>query len=41
MQREKAALARVVAFVPFVLVLALRLIIPFVLEGLGQLSSYQ
>lgn len=39
-QREKAALARVIAFLPFVTVLALRLIVPFVMEGLTQLGSY-
>jgi hypothetical protein len=40
LQREKAALARVVAFLPFVVLLALRLLIPFVLEGLTELKSY-
>ncbi len=40
MQREKAAVARVIAFLPFLSVLALRLVIPFVLEGLAQLGSY-
>lgn len=40
MQREKAAVARVIAFLPFLAVLALRLVIPFVLEGLAQLGSY-
>ena len=39
-QREKAALARVIAFLPFVTVLALWMIVPFVLEGLTQLGSY-
>ncbi|MDD6037498.1 MAG: hypothetical protein PUD20_01675 [bacterium] len=39
-QKEKAALARVVAFLPFLLVLALWLIVPFVMEGLTQLNSY-
>lgn len=39
-QREKAAVARVLAFLPFVALLALRLIVPFVLEGLTQLGSY-
>ena len=39
-QREKAALARVIAFLPFVAVLALWMIVPFVLEGLTQLVSY-
>ncbi len=39
-QREKAALARVIAFLPFVAVLALWMIVPFVLEGLTQLGSY-
>ena len=40
LQREKAAFARMIAFFPFVAVLALRLVIPFVLEGLTQLNSY-
>lgn len=40
LQREKAAFARVIAFLPFVALLALRLVIPFVLEGLTQLGSY-
>ena len=40
LQREKAAFARVIAFLPFVALLALRLVIPFVLEGLTQLNSY-
>lgn len=40
LQREKAAFARVIAFLPFVSLLALRLVIPFVLEGLTQLGSY-
>lgn len=40
MQKEKAAFARVIAFLPFVAVLVLRLIVPFVLEGLLQLQSY-
>lgn len=40
LQREKAALARLIAFFPFIAVLALRLVIPFVLEGLTQLGSY-
>lgn len=40
LQREKAAFARVIAFLPFVALLALRLVVPFVLEGLTQLGSY-
>lgn len=40
LQREKAAFARVIAFLPFVAVLAFRLVIPFVMEGLTQLGSY-
>lgn len=40
LQREKAAFARVIAFLPFVAVLTLRLVIPFVLEGLTQLNGY-
>lgn len=40
LQREKAAFARVIAFLPFVALLALRLVVPFVLEGLMQLNSY-
>ena len=40
LQREKAAFARVIAFLPFVSVLVLRLVVPFVLEGLMQLSQY-
>ena len=40
LQREKAAFARVIAFLPFVALLALRLVIPFVMEGLTQLGSY-
>ena len=40
LQREKAAFARVIAFLPFVALLALRLVIPFVLEGLTQMGSY-
>jgi hypothetical protein len=39
-QREKAALARVIAFLPFLALLALRLLIPFILEGLTELGSY-
>lgn len=39
-QREKAALARVIAFLPFVAILALWMIVPFVMEGLTQLGSY-
>ncbi|MBO5245909.1 MAG: hypothetical protein J6B28_01465 [Eubacterium sp.] len=38
-QRERAAVARVVAFLPFVAVLALRLLIPFVLEGLSLMQQ--
>lgn len=40
LQREKAAFARVIAFLPFVAVLVLRLVVPFVLEGLTQLNQY-
>lgn len=40
LQREKAAFARVIAFLPFVSVLVLRLVVPFVLEGLMQLGQY-
>ena len=40
LQREKAAFARVIAFLPFVALLALRLVIPFVLEGLTQMGAY-
>lgn len=40
LQREKAAFARVIAFLPFVALLALRLVVPFVLEGLMQMQSY-
>lgn len=40
LQREKAAFARVIAFLPFVALLALRLVVPFVLEGLTQLNTY-
>ena len=40
LQREKAAFARVIAFLPFVTLLALRLVVPFVLEGLTQMGSY-
>ncbi len=40
LQREKAAFARVIAFLPFVAILVLRLIVPFVLEGLSQLNQY-
>lgn len=40
LQHEKAAFARVIAFLPFVALLALRLVVPFVLEGLTQLGSY-
>ena len=39
--KERAAFARVAAFLPFVTVLALRLIVPFVLSGLTQLSSFK
>ena len=39
-QREKAAFARIIAFLPFVAVLVLRLVVPFVLEGLTQLNRY-
>ena len=38
--KERAAFARIVAFLPFVTVMALHLIIPFVLTGLSQLSGY-
>ncbi len=38
--KERAAFARVVSFLPFVTVMALRLIIPFVLTGLDQLGGY-
>ena len=40
LQREKAAFARIIAFLPFVAVLVLRLVVPFVLEGLTQLNQY-
>lgn len=40
LQREKAAFARVIAFLPFVALLVLRLVVPFVLEGLTQLNTY-
>jgi hypothetical protein len=40
LQREKAAIARVIAFLPFVVLLALRLLIPFIFEGLAELKSY-
>ncbi len=40
LQREKAAFARIIAFFPFVAVLVLRLVVPFVLEGLTQLNQY-
>ncbi len=38
--KEKAALAKFLAFVPFALVLALRLIIPFVLDGFTKMNIY-
>ena len=38
--KERAAFSRVVAFLPFICVLGLRLIVPFVLTGLTQLGSY-
>lgn len=38
--QEKAALGRVLAFLPLYSVCALLLIIPFVVEGLGQLQTY-
>lgn len=41
LQREKAAFARVIAFLPFVALLVLRMVVPFVLEGLIQLNAYQ
>lgn len=37
---ERAAIAKVTAFVPFLLVMALKLIVPFTAQGLGQLSLY-
>lgn len=37
---ERAAIAKVTAFVPFLLVMALKLIVPFVAQGLGQLTAY-
>jgi hypothetical protein len=40
LQREKAAIARVIAFLPFVVLLAVRLLIPFIYEGLTELKSY-
>ena len=40
-QKEKAALARTLAFLPFLTIMALRLIVPFVMEGLGQLQNYK
>ncbi len=36
----RAALAKVMAFIPFLLVLALKLVVPFVAQGLSQLSVY-
>lgn len=38
--RERAALARAVAYLPFLGVLVLKLIVPFVAEGLSQLHLY-
>ena len=38
--KERAAFSRVVAFLPFIGVLGLRLIVPFVLTGLTQLGTY-
>lgn len=38
--KERAAFSKLIAFFPFVLVLATRLIVPFVLVGLGELSMY-
>lgn len=40
LQREKAAFARIIAFLPFIAIMVLRLIVPFVLEGLTQLNRY-
>lgn len=37
---DKAVLARTIAFVPLFTVTALKIIIPFVMEGLSQLSAY-
>jgi len=37
---ERAAIARVTAYVPFVMVLAFKLVIPFVAQGLSQMSMY-
>ncbi len=38
--RERAALAKVLAYLPFLSVLILKLIVPFVAEGLSQLQLY-
>ena len=38
--RERAALAKVVAYVPFLTVLVLKLMVPFIAEGLSQLHLY-
>ena len=38
--KERAAISKLIAFAPFVTVLATRLIIPFVLVGLKELSDY-
>lgn len=38
--KERAALGKILAYVPFLMVLALKLILPFVVEGLSQLQLY-
>ena len=39
-QREYAALARVIAYLPLFLLILLELVIPFVAEGLSELEIY-
>lgn len=38
--RERAAVAKLLAYVPFLTVIGLKLILPFVVEGLSQLKLY-
>ena len=38
--RERAALAKVIAYLPFLTILALKLIVPFVIQGVSQLGMY-
>ena len=39
--RERAALAKAIAYLPFLSILALKLIVPFVMQGISQLGMYR